>query len=38
MRVKSSKDIQFNLSVEKLSHKLYAYWRVTSIPKQQAVV
>jgi len=36
MRVKSSKDVQFNLAVEKLSHKLCAYWRVTSVPKQQA--
>ena len=37
-RVKSSKNIQFNLAVEKLRHKLYAYWRVTSVPKQQAVI
>jgi len=38
MRVKFSEDIQFNLAVEKLSHKLYAYWRVTSVPKQQVVI
>jgi hypothetical protein len=38
VRVKSSKNAQFNLAVEHLSHKLFAYWRVPSVQKQQAVL